>query len=220
VRLISPDPAQVTETNERPELVWQPLIAPPPIGPLRYDVEILSNETGRPIQSIRNLATAVVRVPDPLVPNTAYRWRVIVRTQLNEVDTVTSTREFIVDSDSAPPSTLLYQNFPNPFPRLDLGQSFTQIWFDLERASEVELSVLDLGGRLIRHLIPAHPSCGRITLQPGVYGRGPQDPSDQCRRTFWDGTDSAGRQVEAGVYLLRLRANGRNFYRRMLYLPQ
>jgi hypothetical protein len=220
VRLVSPDPNQVTETELRPELVWQPLIAPPPIGPLRYDVEIFANSTGRLVQSIRNLTTAVVRVPEPLVPNTAYRWRVIARTQLNEVDTAQSTREFIVDSDSSPPSTLLYQNFPNPFPRPSLGRSDTQIWFDIDRAAEVELSVLDLGGRLIRRLIPAHPSCGRITLQAGVYGRGAQDPSDQCRRTNWDGTDSAGRQVAPGVYLLRLRTNGRDLYRRMVFLPQ
>src|ERR1700680_3349664 len=45
---------------------------------------------------------------------------------------------------SLPPVTLLYQNFPNPFPAL--GQDATCLSFDLAIAAEVQLDILDLSG--------------------------------------------------------------------------
>jgi hypothetical protein len=223
VRLISPAGDEVTFVDdERPVLSWAPLAAPPPIGPLTYDVEILSNETGQPVQpAMRNVTGSSVRVAQPLVPNTAYRWRVIARTQMGDTDTIASVAAFVVTSEARPPVTLLYQNFPNPFPRLDLGESGTHIWFDLADTSSVSLVVLDLRGRLVRRLIPADPSCGTIKLEPGIYGRGGvPDPGDPCVHTSWDGRDGDGRTVPRGVYLLRLDAGGTTLYRRMLALPQ
>lgn len=221
VRLLSPDPNQVTHVdNERPELSWVPLTAPPPAGPLTYDVDVLSLQTGAPIQTIRNVTTSSVRVPQPLVPNTSYRWRVIARTQLGRADTVESSSAFVVESASAPPVTLLQQNFPNPFPRPDLGVLATRIWFDLEASTTVELEVLDLRGRLIRRLIPAAPGCGPQTLPAGYYGRTDTEAVDPaCVQTSWDGTDHQGREVARGVYVLRLRAGGREHFRRMIFLP-
>lgn len=222
VRLVAPDPGVVSFVNTpRPTMRWTPLTAPPPIGPLTYDVEILSNETGRPVQPAQlNLTTASVQVANPLVPNTAYRWRVIVHTQPGAVDTVESVNPFVVTSETLPPATLLYQNFPNPFPQPGLGTTATRVWFDLSEMSSVELVVLDLGGRLVKRLIPADASCGTVTLQAGIYGReGPFGTTDPCVATTWDGTDSRGREVARGVYILRLTSNGRDLYRRMLFLP-
>jgi hypothetical protein len=222
VRLLDPDPTQVTHVNTpRPTLRWSPLAAPAPIGPLVYDLEILSHENGQPVQPAqRNLTSATVQVAAPLVPNTAYRWRVIVRTQTGAADTVESTNPFVVTSDSQPPATLLYQNFPNPFPRSDLGAQSTQVWFDLAEQSTIELVVLDLGGRFVKRLTPADPSCGAVTLDPGIYGRsGPFEEDDPCVGTSWDGTDARGTLMPRGIYVLRLRTNGRDLYRRMLFLP-
>jgi hypothetical protein len=223
VRLISPAGNEVTFVDdERPTLAWAPLAAPPPVGPLTYDIEVLSNETGQPVQpTLRNVTGSSVRVPQPLVPNTAYRWRVIARTQFGSADTTASVAPFVVTSEDRPPVTLLYQNFPNPFPRAEVGEFNTHIWFDLADTATVSLIVLDLRGRLVRRLIPAATSCGTISLEPGIYGRGGSpDPSDPCVHTSWDGLDGDGRTVARGVYLLRLDAGGTTLYRRMLFLPQ
>ncbi len=221
VRLISPDESQVTFVDSpRPDLSWVPLAAPPPIGPFVYDVEILSNETGQLVQpTLRGLTTATVRVPQPLVPNIAYRWRVIAKTRTGIADTIESRAPFVVTSETKPPATLLYQNFPNPFPRVDLGAAATQIWFDLADSASVELTVLDLRGRRVRRLIPA-PGCDAVTLDPGIYGRGLVGAeTDPCVLTSWDGRDDEGRTVARGVYLLRFRAGGKEEFRRMVFLP-
>ncbi len=222
VRLLSPDPDRDSFVDsERPELVWTPLTAPPPVGPLVYDVEILSLAGTLVQPTIRNLTTSSLRVPQPLVPNQSYRWRVIARTQLGAADTVESTAPFVVVSTSQPPITLLQQNFPNPFPRADLGETVTRIWFDLAEAAVVELAVFDLRGRFVRQLIPASADCGTVRLEPGYYGRtGPSGGGDPCVSTTWDGADHAGRRVARGVYVLRLRVAGRDYFRRMVFLPE
>jgi hypothetical protein len=222
VRLLSPAGNQVTFVDSaRPELSWVPLTAPHPIGPFVYDVEILSHETGQTVQPpLRNLSTASVRVAQPLAPNVAYRWRVIARTQTGAADTVESRAPFVVTSAERPPATLLYQNFPNPFPRRDLGAPVTRIWFDLAERSAVELTVLDLRGRRVRRLIPA-PGCATVTLDPGIYGREQVGAGiDPCVTTTWDGRDDEGRTLARGVYLLRLRAAGKEEYRRMVFYPE
>ena len=223
VRLISPAGNRVTFVNtQRPELSWAPLSAPPPVGPLVYDIEIFDVADGRLAQpAIRGTSEARVQVPQPLTPNNAYRWRVIAHTQIGTADTTESTAPFVVTSDQQPPATLLYQNFPNPFPRPDLGTLSTRIWFDLASPSPVELAVFDLRGRLVRRLIPADPSCGVVSLDPGQYGRLPPGaPPDPCILTAWDGTDQGGERVSRGVYVLRLRADDKVEYRRVVFLPE
>jgi subtilisin family serine protease len=224
VQLVSPVANRVTFVNTpRPELSWTPLAAQPPAGPLSYDIEVLSAETGQPVQpAVRNHTQASVRVPEPLVPNVAYRWRVIARAAGGMADTVESTAPFVVTSDSMPPATLLYQNFPNPFPRDDLGRATTSIWFDLAESVPVELSVHDQRGRLVRRLIPASPGCAPVILGPGQFGRGaPTAYTSDCEdiNTFWDGTDANGDTVPRGVYILRLRAGAAVEYRHMIFVP-
>ncbi|MGH7552065.1 MAG: S8 family serine peptidase, partial [Longimicrobiales bacterium] len=222
VRLVAPDPVAATFVETpRPNLTWSPLSAPSPLGPLVYDVEILS-PAGQLVQpTIRNVTSSVVRVPQPLTPNQPYRWRVIARTQLGSADTVESASTFVVNVTERPPITLLQQNFPNPFPRPDLGTRETRIWFDLADATTVELIVFDLRGRLVKRLVPASPDCGTITLPPGIYGRtGVLVAPDPCVQTTWDGTDHAGRTVTAGVYVLRLRTAGQDQFRHMVFRPR
>jgi hypothetical protein len=222
VRLVSPVPDRVTFVDSRrPEFLWQPLAAPAPVGPLTYDIEVFSNLDRTELQAGRGLTQSTFRVAEPLEPNIAYGWRVITRTRNGQVDTTESSALFVVTSDTMPPATLLYQNFPNPFPRTDLGRSTTSIWFDLAQGADVELAVYDQRGRLVRRLIPAQPSCGRITLGPGQFGRGaPADPTDSCVVTVWDGRDENGDVVPRGVYVLRLIVDGEPHYRRMLFVPQ
>jgi hypothetical protein len=219
VRLVSPEPTRVTFVDSaQPTLSWTPLEAPPPLGPFTYQVQVISAETGQLVQpAIGDLETSSVRVPLPLQANVAYRWRVIATISTGAADTAESASPFVVTSVTRPPATLLYQNFPNPFPRAS-GES-TRIWFDLAERSNVELSVFDMRARLVRTLIPANAGCGRITLDAGQYGRESigTDP-DPCALTTWDGTDQNGDAVPRGVYILRLRAARRDEYRRIVFL--
>ncbi len=86
-----------------------------------------------------------------------------------------------VPDPAAPPAVLrLHPNHPNPFnPR-------TTIAFDLPRAeSRVRLRIHDLQGRVVATLVAGALPSGRF-------------------RFVWDGTDDAGREVAAGVYVSRL----------------
>ncbi|MGQ0813472.1 MAG: S8 family serine peptidase [Gemmatimonadota bacterium] len=200
----------------RPTFRWESLAAPAPSGPLLYDVQVLVAQTGVPVFDATNLTTTSVQPPNPLTPNIAFRWRVIARSPLGPADTVLSNI-FVITSETNPPATLLYQNFPNPFPRTDLGEPNTRIWFDVNARSAVELAIFDLRGRLIRQLIPAQSSCGTVTLEPGVYGRAAD--TDPCVSTQWDGRDARGGAVPRGVYILRMRADGTDQIKKILYLP-
>src|SRR5690606_42134367 len=56
----------------RPRLRWSAVPAPPPIGPLRYDLQILSARDGVVVQEAPNLRTDTVTLPVPLDYNHPY----------------------------------------------------------------------------------------------------------------------------------------------------
>ena len=104
-----------------------------------------------------------------------------------------------------PAVTLLYQNFPNPFPAADTR--VTCIWFDLNRNTSVSLTVHDVRGNLVRSLLPNASSPPFLT--PGRYGRATPTAESGCDpATTWDGRADDGSTVPRGVYLIRLRAGG------------
>jgi len=75
----------------------------------------------------------------------------------------------------------LHHAVPNPFVRE------TRISFDLPARATVRLTVFDIAGRPMR------------TLVNGVQAAGPHS-------VYWDGRNSAGRRLAAGVYYCRLRS--------------
>src|SRR6185503_4009226 len=77
---------------------------------------------------------------------------------------------------------VLEPSFPNP------TSGTSTIAFSLGRAEHVSLGVYDLAGRLITRLIDARVPEGRHVIR-------------------WDGLDTAGRRVPAGVYHYRLRSD-------------
>jgi hypothetical protein len=218
VRLLTFNTATGAFTDSvRPVFRWETLDAPAPSGPLTYEVQILNAQTGTRIQTVTSTGTDA-QPRDPLAPNVAYRWRVIATSPLGVADTTESLGVFVVTNETAPPATLLYQNFPNPFPRRDLGLTSTRVWFDVNTRSVVQLAVYDLRGRLVRSLIPSSSTCGDVMLDPGQYGRAPAE-INPCVATLWDGTDATGATVPRGVYVLRLRASGIDQVKRILFLP-
>jgi hypothetical protein len=225
VRLLTyNEPEPMFTDSAHPTLSWAPLAAPAPAGPFRYDVQVISVATGQVVQQLLGLQTSTVRLPNPLQANHAYRWRVIVRSALGPTDVVESQAPFVVQSAEAPPATILYRPFPNPFPQWEFSTAGLNIWFDLHQPGPVELNVYDLRGRLIRRLIPARPDCGEVSLPPGLYGRGAgvinTTASPDCALARWDARDEHGRTVSPGVYVVRLRAAGVSDVQRVIYQPQ
>jgi flagellar hook assembly protein FlgD len=92
-----------------------------------------------------------------------------------------------------PPEVTLGQNNPNPF------NPSTTISYSLPRASEVQLAVYNLKGQLVRSLV-----------------EGPR-PSGE-HQIVWDGEDRHGNGVSSGVYLIRLRYNGKVITHKALML--
>jgi hypothetical protein len=88
----------------------------------------------------------------------------------------------------------LLGNVPNPFnPR-------TTIRYQLAARSNVELSIFDLSGRLVRTLVSQSQD------GPAVY------------EVRWDGIDAQGRPVASGNYFYRLKAADFEQARRMTLL--
>jgi hypothetical protein len=98
----------------------------------------------------------------------------------------------ITDGDlSVRVMTQLGQNVPNPFnPR-------TAIDFSIRQASQVQLKIFDLTGRLVRTLIDAELTAGH-------------------HQVIWDGKTESGHPVAAGVYLYRLQTKDFSLGKQML----
>jgi hypothetical protein len=113
--------------------------------------------------------------------------------------------------------TVLYQNFPNPFPTP--SSPATCLWFDLSAASDVTLAVYDLRGHLVRTILPSPQIEGHLAA--GSYGRLLQGANAGCDPRFsWDGRGSDGHTMPPGVYLARLHAEGRWQTKKMVFRGQ
>ena len=94
-----------------------------------------------------------------------------------------------VPDERLPGPTELFAPRPNPF-----GTS-VRLAMTLAKSGDVRLEIFDVIGRRIRD------------LSPGVLGAGQHTVG-------WDGRDSMGQAVPAGVYFIRMRAAGQEFHRR------
>lgn len=82
---------------------------------------------------------------------------------------------------------------PNPF------NAATTISFELVTPAEVSISLVDVGGRAVRHL--------KEGLLPGG-----------AHQLMWDGRDDTGAPVASGVYFCRLFANKHKYSLKLLLL--
>ena len=95
---------------------------------------------------------------------------------------------------TAPQMTRLMQNYPNPF------NPHTTISFDLAMAEQVELSIYNIKGQLVKTLV-----------------RDQKLPAG--RHNFvWDGKDENGRIVSSGIYLYRLQSGRYSHSKKMIML--
>ncbi|HEY7567214.1 MAG TPA: hypothetical protein VH762_06560 [Gemmatimonadaceae bacterium] len=213
VRLVAPNPlGGVTLLTRRPTFLWRAAQIASPPGPWRFDLSV-ENVATREILRYANLSEAQFVLPRALEFNASYRWSVTARTAGNDTTTVRSAGTFVIADLSVPAVTLLYQNFPNPFP--SASSASTCIWFDIHKETRVRLTVHDIRGNLVRTLIP---SAGASDLfRAGSYGRGIGGESG-CEPSFaWDGTDDRGNLVPTGVYLVRLKTSAFEGYKRAVF---
>ncbi len=93
-----------------------------------------------------------------------------------EYGTISTTHQ----SPLTPHQFALHHNYPNPF------NPVTTICYDLPEKSNVTIVIYDILGRTVRQLVNSTQDAG-------------------YRSVIWDGTDSFGKSVSAGVYLYKIQ---------------
>lgn len=215
ITLISPNsPTGNSFDTRRPQFRWSSPAITSLVGPWHYDIELQA--AGRPEVGVSGLTDTTFRPSVNLQANTSYRWTVRAWLQNGASMKVASLGSFVITDPPLPTTTLLFQNFPNPFPS---QSSFnTCFWFDVgEPGATISLDILDIRGNLVRSIIPA--SDGISKFDAGRYGRGVPGSDSNCDGRFvWDGTATDGRTVAPGIYLARFRAsNGTQTFRRIVF---
>lgn len=201
----------VTDTTQ-PTFTWDPVVVSSPPGPFTYDLQVQRVETGQYDFGIAGIQDTSFTLPQPLERNTAYRWALVVHAG-SDTTVIRSQGSFLIVDGGMPTSTLLYQNFPNPFPTA--GRDATCLWFDVAATGMVELDILDLRGNRVRRFVPG-PDFPTL-LPPGRYGRGQAGGGICDPRLMWDGRADDGHPLPAGVYLAKLKAPGLLVFKRIVF---
>jgi subtilisin family serine protease len=206
------DPAGAVTDSVQPTFTWtSPAVAAPP-GPFSYDLFVQRVTDPFPAFGIAGLTGLSFRMPDPLDRNAAYRWYIVAHAG-SDTSLTPSRGPFVVLDESVPAATLLYQNFPNPFPVA--GRDSTCLWFDLATTGLVQVEILDLRGNPVRRFVPG-PDFPPV-LTAGRYGRGQPAGATCDPRLMWDGRAADGRLLPAGVYLYKLKAPGIVLFKRIVF---
>ena len=104
--------------------------------------------------------------------------------------------ENLLTSLTIPKETKLHANYPNPF------NPETWIPYQLAVPTEVDLTIYDMNGSVVRRLEMGHQV-------PGMY-------QDRSRALYWDGRNQGGEPVASGLYFYTLRAGEFTATRKML----
>ncbi len=97
-----------------------------------------------------------------------------------------------------PAETELLRNYPNPF------NPETWIPYHLASTAEVQLTIYDINGALVRELDLGHQAAGYYT--------------DRSKAAYWDGRNEFGETVASGIYFYHLSAGDYTAMRRMVIL--
>jgi hypothetical protein len=87
----------------------------------------------------------------------------------------------------------LFQNYPNPF------NPTTSISYAVAKQSPVELTIYNVRGQTVKHLVSGIKSPGRYTVD-------------------WDGTSDQGTRVASGVYFYRIQIGEYTAVKKMVVL--
>ena len=97
-----------------------------------------------------------------------------------------------------PETTVLLPNYPNPF------NPETWIPYQLANASDVQITIYNTKGSVVRTLPLGHQSAGYYT--------------NRNRAAYWDGRNGLGERVASGVYFYQLRTDAISSIRKMVIL--
>ena len=97
-----------------------------------------------------------------------------------------------------PEKTLLLSNYPNPF------NPETWIPYQLANASDVQITIYDTKGTVVRTLALGHQAAGYY--------------ANKNRAAYWDGRNGLGENVANGVYFYQLQTYDTLFTRKMVIL--
>ena len=97
-----------------------------------------------------------------------------------------------------PKDTVLLPNYPNPF------NPETWIPYHLAAATDVQITIYDATGGVVRRLDLGHQSAGYYTAR--------------SRAAYWDGKNALGESVASGIYFYQLQADTVSHLRKMLIL--
>ena len=97
-----------------------------------------------------------------------------------------------------PKETVLLPNYPNPF------NPETWIPYRLSHASDVDITIYDTRGMVVRRLDLGHQMAGYYT--------------DRTKAAYWNGRNESGESVASGIYFYQLRAGDYTALRRMVIL--
>lgn len=213
VRLVSPNNAAGQSLNtRRPRFVWSASRIPPEFGEWEFEIRVEETATGRILFTNNTTDTTFTPVID-LESNTSYRWRVTsLLRRTGDTFSVVSLGTFVVLSDNAPLTTVMFDAFPSPFP--DKGVNRACIWFDISVPAPMTLSVIDLRGLTVKTIFSSSTA-----FPSGRYGR-PQAgvPSGCDDRFSWDGTDNRNRMAPPGAYIILLRVGSERFITRVVFM--
>jgi len=106
---------------------------------------------------------------------------------------ITSGTGVVLTSSAVPMAYDLMQNYPNPF------NPSTTIGFSVPESSHVTLSIYDMTGRLVTTLVDG-------TVDMGVH------------MVEWNGEDSSGSMVSAGVYIYALESADMVVTNKMIFM--
>ncbi len=156
-------------------------------------------DTGAPVGGNGSTVT-LSHLASGLAPSTLYHWRLRILTNspfaprshwlwlpynsVSEGDFRTRNVVGIADLAASPEARLwLEPSSPNPFAHA------TQIRYALPQAGRLSLGIFDVQGRVVSSLVDEDRAAGRYTAA-------------------WDGRDSQGHPLAAGIYFVRLEMNG------------
>jgi glucuronoarabinoxylan endo-1,4-beta-xylanase len=95
-------------------------------------------------------------------------------------------------STNLPTKFELEQNYPNPF------SSSTAIPYELKAQSDIQVTIYDILGRVVRKITAGTQSVG-------------------IHSVLWDGRNKFGQKVATGIYFYRLQAGGESQVRKMVF---
>ncbi len=114
---------------------------------------------------------------------------------LSAVGITTPPMSDVADEDNTllPDKLTLHQNYPNPF------NPSTNISFELPSRKEVELTIYNLLGQMVKHINLGERNAG-------------------IHNIMYDGTDREGNSLASGVYFYQLKAGGQTMAKKMILM--